>query len=216
MQIWAFQPCQQDLNLWFETWSADRGRWVDYLIKYFSKVQNVLWNYGTLQIWPYLGASSCWGYSVLQTPALVSNSFCPYRTDWTQITLSSHKTRGSVHVVVIHVVERLALLTSDHMSSQQMVQATWSIWPPCPLMKKKKKLKISSSLELKGWWLRKLVCSIGYLSTTKFVQMMTLGLPWPIYDKVIFGPLCFCMGKGKTMDFSETVVIPDIKVGRFS
>ena len=27
----------------------------------------------TLQIWPYLGTSKCWGHSVLQTPALV---FC--------------------------------------------------------------------------------------------------------------------------------------------
>ena len=25
----------------------------------------------TLQIWPYLGTSRCWGHSVLQTPALV-------------------------------------------------------------------------------------------------------------------------------------------------
>ena len=30
-----------------------------------------------------------------------------------------------------------------------------------------------------------------------------------------FGPLYFCMGKkGKTMDFSETIVVCDIKVGR--
>ena len=28
-------------------------------------------NFGTLQIWPSLGASICWGHSVLQTPALV-------------------------------------------------------------------------------------------------------------------------------------------------
>ena len=38
-----------------------------------------------------------------------------------------------------------------------------------------------------------------------------------IYGKVKFGPLCFCMGKkSKTMDFSETIVFHDIKVGRFS
>ena len=30
-----------------------------------------------------------------------------------------------------------------------------------------------------------------------------------------FGPLYFCMGKkGKTMDFSETIVVCDIKVAR--
>ena len=32
----------------------------------------------------------------------------------------------------------------------------------------------------KGWWPWNLVCSIGCSSTTKFVQMMTLGWPWPI------------------------------------
>ena len=37
----------------------------------------------------------------------------------------------------------------------------------------------SSSREPKGWWPWKLVCSIGYSSTTKFVQMMTLCGPWP-------------------------------------
>ena len=36
------------------------------------------------------------------------------------------------------------------------------------------------------------------------------------YSKVRFGPLCFVLEKGKTMDFSETVVVYDIKVGRCS
>ena len=31
-----------------------------------------------------------------------------------------------------------------------------------------------------------------------------------------FGPLCFCMGNVKTMDFSEAVVVYDLKVGRCS
>ena len=43
-----------------------------------------------------------------------------------------------------------------------------------------KNLKKSSSPEPKGLWPWNLVCSIGCLSTTKFVQMMTLGWPWPI------------------------------------
>ena len=43
-----------------------------------------------------------------------------------------------------------------------------------------KNLKKSSSPEPKGWWPWNLVCSIGYSSTTKFLQMMTLGWPWPI------------------------------------
>ena len=32
------------------------------------------------------------------------------------------------------------------------------------------------------------------------------------YGKVKFGPLYFCMGKGKTMDFSETIVVYDSKL----
>ena len=49
-------------------------------------------------------------------------------------------------------------------------------------------------------------------STTKFVQMMNLGWPLPIYDKVKFGPLHLC----KTIDFSETIVDYNIKVDRCS
>ena len=43
---------------------------------------------------------------------------------------------------------------------------------------------------------------------------------WPwldfdlFYGTVKFGPLCFVWEKGKTMDFSETIVVYDIKVGR--
>ena len=42
--------------------------------------------------------------------------------------------------------------------------------------------------------------------------------PWVdldlFYGKVKFGPLRFCMDKGKTMDFSETIVVYVVKVGR--
>ena len=54
---------------------------------------------------------------------------------------------------------------------------------------------LKSSREPNGWWPWNLVCSIGYSSTTKFVQMMTLGWPWSIYSKVWFSPFWFCMGK---------------------
>ena len=44
--------------------------------------------------------------------------------------------------------------------------------------------------------------------------------PWVdldlFYGNVKFGSLCFCMGKGKTMDISETIVVYDVKVGRCS
>ena len=43
-----------------------------------------------------------------------------------------------------------------------------------------KNISTSTSLESKDRWTWKLVCSIGYLSSTKFVKMMTLGWPWPI------------------------------------
>ena len=51
-------------------------------------------------------------------------------------------------------------------------------------------LKKSSSPEQKGWWHWKLVCSIGCSSTTKFVQIMTLGWPWPILRQ---GQIWSCM-----------------------
>ena len=74
-----------------------------------------------------------------------------------------------------------------------------------------------SSLEPKGQWPWKLVCSIGYSSTSKFVQLMTLSLPWPILRQGQIWSLMLLYGKkGKIMDFSATIVVCDIKVGRFS
>ena len=58
-----------------------------------------------------------------------------------------------------------------------------------------KNLKKSFSLEPKGWWLWNLVCSIGYLRTTKFIQMMTLGWPWPILRQGQIWSLIFLYGK---------------------
>ena len=43
-----------------------------------------------------------------------------------------------------------------------------------------KNLKKSSSLEPRDRWPWKFVCCTEYSSTTKFIQMMTLGWPWPI------------------------------------
>ena len=43
-----------------------------------------------------------------------------------------------------------------------------------------KNLKQSSSQEPIDWSHWNLVCSIVYSSTTKIVQIMTLGWPWPI------------------------------------
>ena len=57
-----------------------------------------------------------------------------------------------------------------------MSWVTWSTWPPCPYMVKN--LKKSSSPEPIDWLPWNLVCSIVYASTTKIVQIMTLGWPW--------------------------------------
>ena len=82
------------------------------------------------------------------------------------------------------------------------------VWSNCHMTKMAampmygKTLKKSSSQGPKGWWPWKLVCGIGYSSTTKIFKWW----PWDdldlFYGTVKFGPLCFCMGeKSKTMDF---------------
>ena len=62
-------------------------------------------------------------------------------------------------------------------------------------LKKKKNKKKTSSLEPNSRLSWNLICSIGYLSTTKFLQMMILGWPLTFLRKVIFGSLCIYMGK---------------------
>ena len=58
-----------------------------------------------------------------------------------------------------------------------------------------KNLKKSSSPEPKGRWPWILVCNIGCSSTTKFVQMMTLGWPWPILRQGQIWSLMLLHGK---------------------
>ena len=76
-----------------------------------------------------------------------------------------------------------------------------------------KNLKKSSSLEPKGRWPWKLVCGIGYWSNTKFVQMVTLTY-FMTWSNLV--PCAFVWVKGKTIKFSETIVVFDVKVGRCS
>ena len=77
----------------------------------------------------------------------------------------------------------------------------------------------------KGRWPWNLVCSIGCSITTKNVQMVTLGWPWPIlrqgriWSNLV--PYASVWEKGKTMFFflfffSETIVVYDVKIGRCS
>ena len=60
-----------------------------------------------------------------------------------------------------------------------------------------KNLKKSSSPEPIDQWPWNLVCSIVYGSTTKIVQIMTLGWPWPVFTKVKFGHIGFCIEKSE-------------------
>ena len=80
-----------------------------------------------------------------------------------------------------------------------------------------KNLKKSSSLEPNSRWSWNLVCSIGSLSTTKFLQMMILGWPWPILQQVQIW--CFMLLYGKKLKqwiFLEIIVVCAIRVGKWS
>ena len=56
-------------------------------------------------------------------------------------------------------------------------------------------LKNSSSPEPKSQWPWNLVCSIKCSSTTKFVQLMTLGWPWPVLRQGQIWSLMLLYGK---------------------
>ena len=64
-----------------------------------------------------------------------------------------------------------------------------------------KNLKKSSSPEPIDRWSWNFICSIVYASTTKVVQIITLGWPWHIYPKAKFGDIGFCMGKSENYLF---------------
>ena len=89
----------------------------------------------------------------------------------------------------------------------------WPIWPPYPYMLKTIKnllLRNQKADDLETWYAASGARVL--LSLFKWWPWVDLGL---FYGKVKFGPLCFWK-KGKTMDFSETIIFHDIKVGRFS
>ena len=85
---------------------------------------------------------------------------------------------------------------------------TWPSWPPCPYMVKTLKNLLQNQKDLE---IRNSECSIGCLSTTKFVQMMTLSWPWLILRQGQIWSLML-REKGKTMNFSEPIVIYDLKL----
>ena len=72
--------------------------------------------------------------------------------------------------------------------------------PQCPYM-----VKTLKNLLLQNSWvdcLETLLCNIMWLSAAKFIQMVTLGWPWHIFQ-VKFGPLGFWMEKGEILYFSQ-------------
>ena len=91
-----------------------------------------------------------------------------------------------------------------------MVQVTWPRWPPCPYMVKTFKnllLQNQKSYDLETWHV-----ALG----TQAVQ--SLYKWWPGLTLTYFMarsnlvPYAFVWEKGKTMDFSETIVIYDLKL----
>ena len=58
-----------------------------------------------------------------------------------------------------------------------------------------KNMKNSSFLEPKGRWPWNVVSNIGCSSTTNFIQMMTLGWPWPILRQGQIRPPMLLYGK---------------------
>ena len=96
----------------------------------------------------------------------------------------------------------------------EMVPVTWPRWPPCPIYGENLSLLCCNRKadDLESWYAT---------SSTQVLPSLFKWCPWfdldLFYDKVKFDPLCFCMGeKNKTMDFSETIVVYGIKVGRWS
>ena len=81
----------------------------------------------------------------------------------------------------------------------QMVQVIWPRWPPCPYMVKTLKnllLWNQKADDLESWYAA---------SGTRVLPNLLKWCPWVdvdlFYDKVKFGPLCFCMGKRKNNGF---------------
>ena len=96
----------------------------------------------------------------------------------------------------------------------QLVQVTWPRWPPCPYMVKALK---KSPPEPKGRWPWNLVCSIGFSSTIKFFSNDDPGVTLTYFTaRWNLVPYAFVWEKVKTMEFSETIVVYDVKVGRCS
>ena len=87
-----------------------------------------------------------------------------------------------------------------------MVLVTW----PCPCMVKTFKnllLRNQKADDLETWYTASGARVLP--SLFKWWPLVDLNL---FYGMVKFSPLCFYKGEGKTMDFSETIVVDDLKL----
>ena len=96
----------------------------------------------------------------------------------------------------------------------QMVQVTWQIWPPCPYILKNLKIFFSGTE-------RPMTLNIGIQHRVlEYYQSYSNDDPWLAltYFKARSNlvPCAFVLEKGKTMDFSKTILVYDIKVGMCS
>ena len=87
----------------------------------------------------------------------------------------------------------------------QMVQVTWPRWPPCPYMVKTLKIFFSGTKRLMT-----LKVEMQH-RVLEYYQMFSIDDPG-----LTLTYFTFVLEEGETMDFSETVVVYDIKVGRCS
>ena len=97
----------------------------------------------------------------------------------------------------------------------QTVYVTWPRWPPCPYMVKTWKKNIFSGTK------RPMTLKVGMTHwVLKFDQICSNDNPgmtltyFAVRSNLV--PYAFVCEKGKTMNFSETVVVYDVKVGRCS
>ena len=138
-----------------------------------------------------------WGYRIGRPPSSVCQSSTLFKhllrnhwAYWNQISYGVSLRWGN------EILFKRSLVTTPR-------------WPPCSYMVKIFK---KSSQEPKGRWPWNLVCSIRCSSTTKFVQMMNLGWPWPILRQGQIWSLMLLYGeKGKIIDSLETIVVYDLK-----
>ena len=88
----------------------------------------------------------------------------------------------------------------------QMVLVTWPRWPPCPYMVKTIKIFFAGTKKL-------MTLTLGMHEYYQVCSNNSLGWPWPILRQGQIWPFMLLYGKkGKTMDFSETIVVYDLKL----